>query len=389
MKIEIIIKSFNKLKDYCETNDFKGWDPYDGLNSPIINFKIFSESKLLRLIFIQTIKRLPINLRPILCIKKDYNPKGIALFLSGYCNLYKITLEKKYLYKINYLSNILMNLKNCDFSGSCWGYNFPWQTKDCLFPVNYPTVVTTSFAANSLMDAYDCTKNEKYFRTALSSCNFILSDLKRTTLGPGFIFSYTPKKKDCVYNASLLGSRLLARSYHYTKYRDYFKYARDSVIPVIIDQNKDGSWFYGKKFSQRWIDSFHTGFNLECLSDYQLYTADKNYSDNINRGLLFYLEHFFLKNGIAKYYSNRIFPIDIHSISVLIIALYRLGRLREYTKIVSKVLLYAINNFQSPTKGYFYYQKNKFYLNKIPYMRWSQAWIFYALSCFLSHFLET
>ena len=30
-----IDNSFNKLKTYCEKEQFKGWDPYDGLNSKI------------------------------------------------------------------------------------------------------------------------------------------------------------------------------------------------------------------------------------------------------------------------------------------------------------------------------------------------------------------
>jgi len=31
-------------------------------------------------------------------------------------------------------------------------------------------------------------------------------------------------------------------------------------------------------------------------------------------------------------------------------------------------------------KGYFYYQKHRFYTNKISYMRWSQAWMLLAIS---------
>jgi hypothetical protein len=37
---------------------------------------------------------------------------------------------------------------------------------------------------------------------------------------------------------------------------------------------------------------------------------------------------------------------------------------------------------QSP-QGYFYYQKRKFLTNKIAYMRWSQAWIFYGLTYYI------
>ena len=28
-----MLTSFKKLKQYCEDEGFKGWDPYDGLNS--------------------------------------------------------------------------------------------------------------------------------------------------------------------------------------------------------------------------------------------------------------------------------------------------------------------------------------------------------------------
>ena len=31
-------------------------------------------------------------------------------------------------------------------------------------------------------------------------------------------------------------------------------------------QNKDGSWVYGMLPVQSWIDSFHTGYNLDAIS---------------------------------------------------------------------------------------------------------------------------
>jgi hypothetical protein len=41
--------------------------------------------------------------------------------------------------------------------------------------------------------------------------------------------------------------------------------------------------------------------------------------------------------------------------------------------------MWAIDNMQDK-EGYFYYQKKRWYKNKIDYMRWSQAWMFYALT---------
>jgi len=38
-----------------------------------------------------------------------------------------------------------------------------------------------------------------------------------------------------------------------------------------------------------------------------------------------------------------------------------------------------VNNLWSG-KGFFYFQKKRLYINKIPYMRWGQAWAFHALT---------
>lgn len=85
------ILSFCKLKSYCEQEHFKGWDPYDGLNSKVFQALPFlKKSALCRLIMIQGFKRSPINLRKLAFVPKEYNAKGIGLFLSGYCNLYQI-----------------------------------------------------------------------------------------------------------------------------------------------------------------------------------------------------------------------------------------------------------------------------------------------------------
>lgn len=85
-----IAESFERLREYCEAEEFKGWDPYDGLNSKIFKaFPLVNKSRLIRLIWIQIFKRNLINFRDLAGIKKAYNPKGLGLFLSGYCKLYQ------------------------------------------------------------------------------------------------------------------------------------------------------------------------------------------------------------------------------------------------------------------------------------------------------------
>src|SRR5665647_2223365 len=86
-------EGYLKLADYCQKESFKGYDPFDGLNSRLfVIFPFLKKSSLFKLAWIQFFKRCPVNFRKIAGIKKEYNPKGLGLFLSGYCNLYKTCL---------------------------------------------------------------------------------------------------------------------------------------------------------------------------------------------------------------------------------------------------------------------------------------------------------
>ena len=375
--------SFNKLKKYCENERFMGWDPYDGLNSPFLEYCPFKFSKFFRLAWIQLFKKSSVNLRSIFFVSKGYNPKGIGLFLSAYCNLYNMDPKEDYLNTIKYLSDKLLDLKTPGYSGDCWGYNFDWQSRLEFMPKSTPTVVVTSFTAYSLMDAYDCTKTEKYLQSALSSCNFIVNDLNRTHKKKGFIFSYSPLDKMRVYNASLLGSRMLARAYSYSGNEILLELARESVIACTASQREDGSWLFGEDDIQNWVDSFHTGYNLESISEYQKYSKDITYDQNIAKGLAYYVNNFFLADGTPKYFDNKTFPIDIHCPAQFIAALSRINVFSENIRLIENVLVWTIKNMQNIKKGYFYYQLKRYTSSKIPYIRWGQAWMLYGMSFYL------
>jgi len=384
----VLSTSFTKLKSYCESQHFKGWDPYDGLNSKIFQALPLKDSALFRLIMIQTFKRNPINLRKLFMVPKAYNAKGLGLMLQGYCNIYKFLqqddpdLKKGDIEKqIRFLADQLLEMISPGYSGACWGYNFDWQARRLfLFPKDTPTVVATSFVANSLFKAYEITKEKKYLDTALSSADFILNDLQRTPKKEGFLFSYSPLEgNNTVYNASLLGSKTLALCYKYSKEERFIEPARASVLACVNAQKADGSWVYGELPVQSWIDSFHTGYNLEALMTYQQCTGDVSFAENIERGFQFYIENFFEKDGMPKYYHNKTYPIDIHCPGQLLVTLSSLGKMKEYQSLADKVLDWTITNMQDK-KGYFYYQLKKSISSKISYMRWSNAFMFYAMS---------
>ena len=391
-----MLNSFKKLKLYCEAEGFKGWDPYDGLNSKVFQaLPWLKHSALCRLVMIQGFKRSPWNLRRIAMVPKEYNAKGIGLFLQGYCNLYKAVVQrpelandlgkKEVLFdQINDLAELLILLQSKGYSGACWGYNFDWQARRLfLFPRYTPTVVATNFCATALFDAYEVTRNERYKSIALSAAEFVLRDLHRADYNGGFLFSYSPLQgNDTVFNASLLGSKLLSYCYRYTTDERLKEAARGSVVACCNGQAMDGSWVYGMLPVQGWIDSFHTGYNLDGLIAYQENTGDRTFAENIERGFDFYIKNFFNEDGSPKYYHNQQYPIDIHCPGQLFVTLHRLGKFDEYRDLAAKVLEWTVRNMQD-RRGYFYYQLKKGISSKISYMRWSNAFMFNALSYYI------
>ena len=392
-----VVRSFSALKSYCEQEHFKGWDPYDGLNSKVFQaIPFLKKSAFCRLIVIQGFKRCPINLRKLALVPKEYNAKGIGLFLSGYCNLYN-AVEKHPEWKkllgtldeiktqINELADLLIGLRSQgDYHGACWGYNFDWQARRLfLFPKYTPTVVATNFCATALMEAYEITGNKKYLEIALSSANFVIKDLHRTPYKDDFLFSYSPLPgNDTVFNASLLGARLLSFCYHYTHKEEYRILAAQTIKACCEGQREDGAWVYGMLPVQRWVDSFHTGYNLDSLIAYQELTGDESFKHYIEKGFDYYINHFFEPDGTPKYYDNQIYPIDIHCPGQLFVTLSRLYKLDEYRDLTEKVMQWTIHNMQD-IKGYFYYQLKPSINSKISYMRWSNAFMFNALSHYI------
>ena len=210
-----------------------------------------------------------------------------------------------------------------------------------------------------------------------------MKDLKRTAGEAGdFAFSYSPLDKSVVYNATLLGSKLLARVYSFTKEEVLIAEAKKSVNFCCKKQNADGSWAYGTYEFHQWVDNFHTGFNLECVHDYMIYSDDKSYQQHLEKGLKYYVNTFFTDDGKSKYYNNSLYPIDIHAPAQLVVTLSRLKKFFENKQLIDKVLVWTIKNMQTE-KGYFIYQVKKYFSSKIPYIRWAQAWMFFGMSEYL------
>jgi len=376
-----ITESLHNLTAYIESEQFKGYDPYDTLNS-WIPFHWFG--RYVQALSIQFQKRNPINIRSVLGIRKDFNPKGMGLLLHAYTLLWQNDQSGEHRATMDFLFNWLHENYSKNYSGYCWGYNFTWANPDKVLKPFHPSVVVTSFVAKGIYAYYLATGKEKAKEVLKSCSEFILHDLPITETEDGICFSYTDVKKDCCYNASVLGAEILAKVYSITKEELLKEKTLKAVDFAIHHQHPDGHWKYsldvdtGKERSQ--ID-FHQGYIIQSLFEIKkdLSLNDERIENAIRKGLDFYFHEQFSKEGRSLWRLPKEYPVDIHNQSQGIITFALCKEYSEpYLKFAETIATYTIANMQHRS-GYFYYRKFRTHTHKIPYMRWSQAWIMLAL----------
>jgi hypothetical protein len=385
-----------KLLSYCQDNDWAGYDPYDALNSKIFKLLPFLDFKFPRLVLTQLLKRSPIDSRRLLLVPKTQNPKGLALFLMAFLKLRKLgLLESDDL--IQLMVQKLIDLRSPpNHSNSsnptnpsnpyfCWGYSFPWQSRSMIVPRWGPNIVCTTFVANALLDAYEAGGEPCYLTMATSAADYILNELFWMEGESKACYSYPlPTPRTWVHNANFLGAALLCRVFRHCGREEFLDSALKVARYSASQQHDDGAWYYGEySHTDRWIDNFHTGYNLCALRDIGIYARTQEFESHIRRGFGFYLNNFFREDGASKYFHNRTYPIDVHSVAQSIITLIRFNDLDETSvNLAHAVFKWAIEHMWDE-EGFFYYRVLLLLKVKISYMRWSQAWMLLALTTLL------
>jgi hypothetical protein len=401
-----------QLWEWCRAQGLVGYDPYDGLNSRLFQATPLKNSRAARLAWTQFHKRSPINFRSLVGIPRERNAKAIALFaLAALADFRRHPTKENEAEARELLDDLIwMSLKG--FKGACWGYNFDWQSRSFFVPRGTPTIVPTAFAARALCEAAEVLARDEYLPFARTICDFILNDLNRSEeTSDGVCFSYSPLDRTRVFNASLLAGEVLATVGKLLQEQSLIDWAQRAAVYVVRRQQQDGSWAYGADSYQTWADNFHTAYILTSLSRIHDSSqvgkgglpppradndkerapaalpdlsagdgANPDFNAALRRGYDFWTERFFLNNGWPKYFPDRLYPADIHSAASAIVTLVELrGQIPNTLMLAEKIADWAIQNLRDET-GFFYYQQRRFFKVRAPYMRWSEAWMMYALA---------
>ncbi|HKP10931.1 MAG TPA: hypothetical protein VJZ91_02435 [Blastocatellia bacterium] len=397
-------QSTKKLLRWCRGESWMGYDPYDGLNSPLARLWPM-RNRPARTALTQLVKRSPLNLRPLLGIRKAANPKGLALAARAVLLLAQregealpdnllddaapstpmLSQSRDSLANdFRALAHKLDDMRSAGYEEACWGYNFDWQSRAFFAPRGTPNAVCTAFAAHVFFDWHEQSGSADALRTGESSCRFLLERLNRTGDGDAFCFSYTPRDRSQVHNVNLLAAELLARAFRLTNKGEYREACEAAVRYTVTRQRDDGSWPYGESPAQQWIDSFHTGFIVVSLKRIGDHLQQGEWAAALRAAYEFYEGRFFLADGTPAYYHKSLFPVDVHSAAQAVVTFTELIDLMpSATEQAGRAAEWAIRNLQD-SAGFFYFQRQRFYTIRTPHIRWAQAWMLYALSLYLS-----
>ena len=353
---EMLEKSIKKVEKWVEEHNYKSYEPFDGLSSYLRSLTF--GNLFLDRILLQLIRQSPINLRPILGVKPQESTKGRGYMAWGYLTLYRATGQEEYKEKAIKTLEWLMQNKSPKFKKFSWANHFDFASRGGRYTKHESIIVWTSLIGQAFLDAYEILKDEKYLKTAVSVCEWIMN-VPREQTNSGVCLSYLANTQSAIHNSNMLGAAMLARTVKFTGDQTLLQVAKDAMEYSCSRQLSNGAWYYGEQENNHWIDNFHTGYNLDSLKCYIESTNDRTYENNLRKGFDFFKNNFF--ESLANF--------------------------SEYDKsaieLAKKVAKWTIDNMQDK-KGYFYYRQYPIGIKaKTPMLHWAQATTYKALSLLL------
>ena len=360
-------RAAEQLSGRLEEQHYAGWDPYDALSSPVL--RTFGRTPLLRRIAIQTLKRAPVNVRPLLGVRQLRHTKALALLASAYARLGDGDRAVR-------LRDLLLER---ELPGGGWGYDFDVQTRWGYYRAGTANAVVTTFATHALLDTLAFEENEGAAGAVERALGFARRDL-HVHAGSDAFFAYFAGGRTPIHNANLLVASLFARAGG----SDGRDFARAAVLFTVHRQRADGTWPYGEQRGLEWVDGFHTAYVLERLAEWHDVEPDPAIEGALERGTAVYLERLFDADGAPRATIDGAYPRDIHAAASAVTALLALEEFDSGAHAAAeRVLRWTLANMRR-RDGRYAFQLHRRLMNKTAYVRWNDAHMMLALATYLS-----
>lgn len=384
-----------RLEAHVRGTDYQGWDPYDALNSPLL-WRVTRFHPFAQRAAIHAVRLMPWNPRRWLGVQKGHNPTALSLLIDMYVNLFEIERDGRYLDIAEDLLGRLVGLACIDDDKELgWGRNFAYLTTGETHDVGKPLTFLNARIGHTMLRlarhrraATTASDLPRVFTTMFRRGGLIQSR-EHTFLG----YSTEPRPRRIINVSALSASLFLGylSCFHIDDIeiegRSLAATASDLIDTILRLQESNGSWPYGFTADGRRLDrlDFHQGFVVDGLLDLTGLVRDERRRRAVEtayeRGLQFMVQHQISPDGAFRAGYHRTYPIDIHNQAQAILTLSRADD--RHRGRLNRVLAFTITHFWNSREGHFAYQKWPLGTNRIPYLRWGQGWMGFALSEYL------
>jgi hypothetical protein len=376
MEADPIPDAVARIRSWGEARDWQGYDPYDALSSPLATPLSLGTAPGRRLLT-QVVKLSPVNLRPLLRVRATHNPKAVALVASGYARLAAANGDARAHRAAEGWLDWLEERHAGGRDGLGWSYGFDVQTRVFRYDRRTPNAIATSFAAQALMDGWELLGDGRRQGAVRAVARFLCERLHRNGRG-GPYFTYLPGEGELVHNANLLVCAVLARASRLADDPSLLEPALDAVRTSLAAQSPDGSWPYAARPGHDWVDNFHTGYVLQSLAECA--RALPEAAKALERGLDYWERELFLVDGTPKYYATRASPEDAHCYATAIDTWVAVAPRRPAALACAERQARLLVSRMLDRRGFVHFQRRRLWTSRVPYVRWTTAPAFRALS---------
>lgn len=369
---------YSDLLFAIKQNDYKGFDPYDMLESKLIARSVKNQKLLLLLTQLNRIS--PLNFRRWLGIKKTVSPKALALIMLALLNN-KQTPE---VIPIEQPLRWLLKNRSYELNGYSIGFPFPIMLSHYASAKNHPSLVISLFVMYAFLRYYEAYQDRDVLDHVLSFYNLIETKLPRQETEHELCYSYNFEKHNEIYNSTSKLGKFFALLYRIEN-DDRLLIKIEKILNYLASkQRRNGTWQYGENIA--YTDGFHTAFILESIWYMRQLVDSPKANQMFQDGLDNYMQHLFALDNQPLYFHpgyqpkdirSRIIKTDIRDCAMAIILFTKIGE-REWA---GNVLNWTIRNMYDDKWKHFYFFQNSLFSNKIAFIR-CQAWMLYALSCY-------
>jgi hypothetical protein len=366
-----------RIRAWGEERDWRGYDPYDALNTPFERLLTLGRP-LGRRVLTQAVKRSPLNLRPALRIEPTWNAKALALVASGYARLWASASDDECARNQarRWLAWLVEHHAGPG-SDLAWGYPFKVQTRFFGYERDTPNAIATSFVIQGLLDGHELLGEESWGEAAVAASEFLTAEMLVEDGGHTY-FRYLPGESELVHNANLLACAAVTRTAQVVQRQPPEETVEKALRSSLTAQRADGSWPYAEGSGREWADNFHTGYVLESLAISA--RSLPHLGESLARGVAYWERELFLEDGTPKYFPDSAYPLDAHCYATAIDTWLALKDIHPNAVVNAERTARLLLERMLDPAGYVQFQRTRFWTNKVPFVRWSTAPAFRALA---------